>query len=517
MIEARQKGRKVTVDRLNVVLLVGAAVLLCAILAVRLSNRLGLPSLLAYLGLGLLLGDGAFGISFESAQLAQVLGFGALVLILAEGGLTTDWPEVRPFTPIAAVLATVGVGVCVLALGALTHLILDVSWRLAFLLAAVLTPTDAAAVFSVLRRLPLPPRLAGALEAESGFNDAPVVILVTLLSTGGHGGSVWWAAAVIAYELAVGGALGLATGALGAYLLRKVSLPASGLYPIAVMAYSVGAYGAAASVHASGFLAVYVSSLVLGNARLPYLAATRSFAEGTTWIAQIGLFVMLGLLVAPSNLPREILPALAIGFALLLVARPLSVLVSATPFRLPLREQVFLSWAGLRGAVPIVLATVPMTTGLAGSERLFDLVFVLVVIFTSIQGPTLPWMARKLRIAAPPLPRDVDVESAPLEELGADLLQLRVSDDSLLHGVEIFELRLPEGATVTLLVREGQRITPAPTTALRRGDQLLVVTTRQAREATERRLRAVSRRGKLAGWYGERGRLRAAPQGRGRG
>ncbi len=494
-----------SVEQLNVAAFFGAGVLLAAILAVRFSHRLGLPTLLVYLGLGVLLGEDALGIPFQDAQLAQTLGFAALVLILAEGGLTTSWPDVRPAAPVAAALATVGVAVSASLLAVPAHLLLGLPWQLAFLLGAVLSPTDAAAVFSVLRTLPLPPRLAGALEGESGCNDAPAVLFVMALSTTSATASPGRTVLLVVYELAAGAAIGVAAGFLGAYLLRRVALPASGLYPVAVLALAVGAYGAAAVAHASGFLAVYVAAVALGNTRLPYLAATRGFAEGVAWLAQIGLFIMLGLLSDPTQLPGQILPALLLGFVLVLVIRPVSVLASVGPFRLPWREQAFLSWAGLRGAVPIVLATVPVTAGVPESERLFNLVFVLVVAFTLLQGPTLPWMARLLRVAATPRPRDVDVESAPLEELGADLLQLRIPPDSLLHGVEIFELRLPQGAAVTLLVREGQRIVPSPETALRRGDEMLVVATRDARDRTERRLRAVSRRGKLAGWYGESG------------
>lgn len=512
MIVARSTGYErsiVPVHDLNVALLVGAVVLLAAILAVRLSYRLGLPSLLAYLGLGVLLGEDVLGIRFEDAQLAQALGFAALVLILAEGGLTTKWADMRPSIPLAVTLATVGVAASVSLLAVAGHLVLDISWRLAFLLGAVLSPTDAAAVFSVLRTLPLPPRLRGALEGESGCNDPPVVLVVTLLATAGGGGAgasfPGMAVALIAYQLAAGGAIGATVGLLGAPLLRRVPLPASGLYPIAVLALAVGGYATAALAQASGFLAAYVAGLVLGNARLPYLAATRGFAEGLAWVAQIGLFIMLGLLVSPAGLPGEVLPALVIGFVLVLLIRPVSVLVSAAPFRLPWRQQAFLSWAGLRGAVPIVLTTVPLASGLPGSQRLFNLVFVLVVAFTLLQGTTLPWVAKLFRVTESPHPRDVDVESAPLEQLGADLLQFTVPADSLLHGVEIFELRLPQGAAVTLLVRGGDRIVPTPETVLRRGDEMLVVATREAAEATERRLRAVSRRGRLARWYGESG------------
>ncbi|SEG92138.1 cell volume regulation protein A [Thermomonospora echinospora] len=480
--------------------------MLSAILAVRLSHRLGLPSLLAYLGLGLLIGESGFGINFDNAELAQTLGWAALVVILVEGGLTTNWRNVRSAVPVALALATLGIAVSIVVVAVAAHWLLALNWRLAFLLGAVLAPTDAAAVFSVLRRLPIPRRLAGILEAESGFNDAPVVIIVVLLSSvEAHGPGPWLLVPLVVYELAAGAALGLLLAWLGIFALRRAALPASGLYPIAVLSLAVGSYGVATLVHASGFMACYLCALLLGNARLPHRPATRGFAEGLAWLAQIGLFVMLGMLASPSELPAQVIPALVAGSILVLVARPLSVWASTLGFGLGLREKVFLSWAGLRGAVPVVFATVPMSADVPGSDRLFSLVFVIVVVFTLLQGPTLPPVAGVLRLPVEGEAKDLDVEAAPLEELKADLLEVRIPADSALGGVEIFELRLPAGASITLIVREGRSFVPEPTTALRGGDILLVVTTADVREATERRLRAVSRRGRLAGWFGERG------------
>ncbi|WP_103944369.1 potassium/proton antiporter [Thermomonospora echinospora] len=492
--------------RLDIWLLAGAALVLSAILAVRLSHRLGLPSLLAYLGLGLLIGESGFGINFDNAELAQTLGWAALVVILVEGGLTTNWRNVRSAVPVALALATLGIAVSIVVVAVAAHWLLALNWRLAFLLGAVLAPTDAAAVFSVLRRLPIPRRLAGILEAESGFNDAPVVIIVVLLSSvEAHGPGPWLLVPLVVYELAAGAALGLLLAWLGIFALRRAALPASGLYPIAVLSLAVGSYGVATLVHASGFMACYLCALLLGNARLPHRPATRGFAEGLAWLAQIGLFVMLGMLASPSELPAQVIPALVAGSILVLVARPLSVWASTLGFGLGLREKVFLSWAGLRGAVPVVFATVPMSADVPGSDRLFSLVFVIVVVFTLLQGPTLPPVAGVLRLPVEGEAKDLDVEAAPLEELKADLLEVRIPADSALGGVEIFELRLPAGASITLIVREGRSFVPEPTTALRGGDILLVVTTADVREATERRLRAVSRRGRLAGWFGERG------------
>jgi NhaP-type Na+/H+ and K+/H+ antiporter len=330
-------------------------------------------------------------VRFDDAALAQALGLSALVLILAEGGLTTNMVHARAAAPAALTLATVGVVVSILVVAVVSHWLLPLAWRNALLLGAVLAPTDAAAVFSVLRKLPLPPRLSGMLEAESGLNDAPAVLAVTLLSgTGPHPSAPALVAGIVAYQLAAGAAIGLLAGLLGALCLRRVALPASGLYPIAVLALIVASYGAVSLAGASGFLAVYLAALVLGNARLPHRPATRGFAEGIAWLAQIGLFVMLGLLASPARLPGAVLPALVAGFVLVLIARPAAVMVSTLPLRVPRCQQAFLSWAGLRGAVPIVLATIPLSARSPGATRLFDLVFVVVVVFTLLQGPTLP-------------------------------------------------------------------------------------------------------------------------------
>ncbi len=494
------------VEQLDAFLFVGALVLVAAILAVQLSVRAGLPSLLFYLLIGVLLGESFIGIPFADADLAHALGFAALVVILAEGGLTTRWSAVRPALPLAVCLATVGVAVSTAVVALFAHYVLGLSWTAAVLLGAVVSPTDAAAVFSTLRRVPLRPRLAGALEAESGLNDAPTVLLVTLVSTGAALDSgLLGFVGVVAYELLAGAALGGLIGAAGAFVLRRAALPASGLYPLAVMTFAVLAYAAGSTLHASGFAGVYVAALVLGSSDLPHRAATRSFAEGLAWLAQIGLFVMLGLLAFPDRLPSAVVPALLIGVVLTLVARPLSVVASAAPFRLPMREQAFLSWAGLRGAVPVVLATIPLAADVPGADTLFDVVFVFVLVFTLLQAPPLPWLARRLGVAAPGEARDVDVEAAPLERLTADLLQVRIPDRSQLHGVEVGELRLPEGVSIALVVRAGQTSVPGPRTALRHGDEVLVVTPRRCREETERRLRAVSRSGRLAGWFGEQG------------
>jgi potassium/hydrogen antiporter len=498
------EGAEVAGVPLELVGLAGAAVVLLGAVAARVSARVGLPSLLLYLGIGVAIGEAGLGVRFDDAALAQTLGLAALVVILTEGGLTTRWSAVRPAVPLAVLLSTLGVAVSVGVTAGAAVVLLDTGWRSGLLLGAIVSSTDAAAVFSTLRALGLPARLTATLEMESGFNDAPVIILVTLLSSGATG-SPAEIVALVGYELAAGTVIGVGVAAGAAWALRRGALPAAGLYPLSVLAVAVGSYALASIAHASGFLAAYLTGLVLGNVTLPHRHATLGFVEGLAWLAQIGLFVLLGLLVSPSRLPEALLPALGIGVALLLLARPLSVLASAVWFRVPAREQVFVSWAGLRGAVPIVLATIPLTQGVEDARSYFDIVFVLVLVFTLVQGTTLGRLARLLKLTSDAEPRDVEVDSAPLEDLDADLIQVRIPAGSRMHGVLVRELRLPEGAAVSLLVRAGRGFVPGPDTTLRRGDQLLVVTTSPARAAAERRLRAVGRAGRLAGWLGETG------------
>jgi cell volume regulation protein A len=493
----------VSLQHLYLALLAGGLVVLVSIVATRVAAKVGLPSLLLFLGLGVLLGEDAIGIRFDNAQLAQSLGTSALAVILIEGGLTTRWSDIRRSLAPATVLATIGVGVSTAMTAVAAHLLVHLSWQLSLLLGATVSSTDAAAVFSVLRVLPLVKRTSGLLEAESGLNDAPSVILVLVLSnTPFHldAASLAWH---LGYELAVGAVIGLALARLGVIALPRLALPASGLYPLAIFALCVVAFAAAGAAHASGFLAAYVAALVLANSGLPHRAATRSFSEGLAQLAQIGLFVLLGLLVTPSQLPRQILPAVIVGAVLVLIARPMSVLVSLSPFRVPLKEQAFVSWAGLRGAVPIVLTTFAMVRQVPDSGRLLDIVFLLVAILTLVQGPSLPWIARALELSPKEATRQIVVESAPLDVLDTELLAMTIPPGSNLGGLLIVELRLPKPSVITMIIRDGHTFVPDSNTLIRPGDEILIVTTRRRRDATERRLRAVHRRGPLAPSFDE--------------
>jgi cell volume regulation protein A len=481
----------VTLPQLYLVVLIGCVTVLLSIAALRATQRLGLPALLVFLGAGLVLGEDGVGILFEDFELAQALGTFALALILIEGGLSTRWQAISKQVAPAGMLATVGVGVsvAVTALGA--HFLLGFDWQLALTIGAVVASTDAAAVFSVLRGIGLPKRLSGTLEAESGFNDAPAVILVLAFSAAAGIPDPAHLLGVLVWELAAGSLIGLAVGFGGAWLLRRLALPVSGLYPLAVFSLGLAAFAAAGALHASGFIAAYLAALVLGNSR---------------WMAQLGMFVMLGLLASPSDLLDAIVPGLVLGVVLTLVARPLAVWISLLPFKFTAKEQVLMSWAGLRGAIPIVLATIPHAAHLPGAQQLWDIVFVLVVVFTLLQGPTLPWVARRLGLSQEDIVQEVEIETAPLDAVDGEVLTITVQKGSGLAGIRIFELRLPEGSAVAGVVRGDRLFVPAKADRLRSGDQLIVVTNPTLREATEQRLTALARAGRLARWLGETGK-----------
>ncbi|MFV0450804.1 MAG: potassium/proton antiporter [Propioniciclava sp.] len=489
---------------LDAMLLFGAAVLLAAVLSARLGARMGLPSLLLFLGLGLSLE--LFDIRMDDAGLAHALGFAALVFILGEGGFTTRWIDIKGSLTIAGLLATVGVGVSIVLMAAFCHLALGLPIPTAVLIGAITAPTDSAAVFSVLRGMPLPARVRSVLEGESGLNDAPVVLLTSVATAWSMGelpeGGPWMVAGIIVAELLGGLLLGVIIGVAGAALLRRVALPAAGLYPLAAMSVVVLSYGVGVWLHVSGFAAVYVSALILGNSHLSHRNATRSFAEGIGWVAQIGLFVMLGMLASPELLtPRMVINGILIGAFLTFIVRPVAVVVCSVWFKVPWREQAFISWAGLRGAVPIIMATVPLAAGAPAAEAIFEEVLVLVIVFTLLQAPTLPWVAKKLGIADGEASVDIEVEVAPLDKIQADFMQISVPEGSRLHGVTVQELKLPPFCVIAVILRQGRPLAPRSSTRVCVGDELLMVVPAQDRDRVEELMARIGRQGRLAGWF----------------
>ena len=491
-----------TLEGLAPALLIGAAIVLVSILGVRFSGRLGVPGLLLYLVLGLLLGTTVPVLDLQDAQLATVLGYAALVLILAHGGLTTRMSELRPVMWPAIVLASLGVGISVAILAVPLALWFGVSPQVAILLGAVLAATDAAAVFSVMRRMRVSTRVRTLLEAEAGFNDAPVVVLVSVVSSADFGTTPWWQIpAVVALELVGGAIVGVGAGYVSRWVLPRLALPAVGLYPIAALALLVAAYGLADLVHASGFLAVYIAAVIIGStARLPNRRSIIGFADGLGWIAEIGLFVMLGMLAEVSRLPEALPLAVAVTVILVLVARPVSSVVSLVPFRLPWQTVAFTSIAGLRGAVPIVFAAIPLGLGVPGARTVFDVTLLVVLILMLVQLPVIRRVGRRLGVVRPDELAEMELESAPLDGMQAVVLGLEVPSGSGIVGAYISEVGLPDGAVIALIVREGRALAPDMHTRIRAGDQVLVVATEDSRRAAEDRIRAVVRRGPLARW-----------------
>jgi cell volume regulation protein A len=469
-------------------ILLAGAVLLLAVVAAVATQRLRLPLLVTFLGLGMLLGsEGLGGIDFDDAELARWIGTAGLVLILFEGGLTTRWVDLRPVLGPTLVLSTVGVAVTAAVAGAAAYFLFDLDVKNAFLLGAVIGPTDAAAVFATLRGTMLRRRLASLLTAESGAND-PVAVALTLgliawIRTAHYGGDDL--TVLLVRELGLGLAIGLALGLVVRHLPRLPSELAT-FGPVASLGIAAVAYGIPASLHASGFLSVYIVGLFLGNTATPLRQTVVHFQEGLAYLSQVVLFVVLGLLVFPSRLGPVAWSALALTAILVLVARPLAVAVSVTPFRYSWREQAFVSWAGLRGAVPIVLATFALSARVAGSDTIFNAVFFVVLVSAVLQTVTLNQLARRLGVAGEARPLyHPPVEVGAVRALGGDILEYDVEQSDAVVGARIEELGLPEPALVMLIVRDGQAIPPRGSTMLEPGDRVYVLARSEARGDVE--------------------------------
>jgi cell volume regulation protein A len=494
-----------TQDGLAPALLIGAVIVLVAVFSGRLAGRLGVPGLLLYLLLGLALGSVFPALHVQDAELATVLGYSALVLILAQGGLTTRLSQLRPVLWPAIALASIGVAVSITVVAAPLVWLLGLSPQVALLLGSVLAATDAAAVFSVMRRMHISERVRTLLEAEAGFNDAPVVVLVSVISSGSFGTTPWWQIPIrVLVELVGGAAVGIAVGFLSRWLLPRLALPAVGLYPIAALALLVAAYGAAAVIHVSGFMAVYLAAVLIGSAaRLPHRRSIIGFADGLAWIAEIGLFVMLGALADVSQLPSAVPTALFATLVLVLVARPLAAVVALAPFRWPWPTISFAAIAGLRGAVPIVFAAIPLGMAVPDARLVFDVTLLVVIVLLVLQTPVLESLGRRLGVVLPDEATELELESAPLDGLRAVVLGIEVPHGSGFIGAFVTEIGLPDGATVALVVRNDRAIAPDVHTRIRVGDQILFVTTEEARLAAETRIRAVAKQGRLARWLGD--------------
>jgi cell volume regulation protein A len=461
------------------------ALLAVAALISPLSQRLGVPALLVVLLVGMAAGsEGPGGIPFADYHLAFRLGSIALVLILFDGGLGTPPGTFRRVLGRATLLATVGVCLTA-ALAAGIAVCLGLPAPLAVLVGAVVSSTDAAAVFAVLRgsHVRLRDRTGATLEVESGLND-PMAMLLTIAATEVVLGTEALGAHLVGslvVQLGVGALGGVLFGLAGRAVLPRVRLPAAGLYPVLTVAVAFAAFGVPTAVGGSGFLAVYLAAMILGAGRLPYRAGIRRVHDALAWLAQLSMFLLLGLLVFPSRLRPLAGAGLSLGLGLAFVARPLAVLTTLLPFAAERRERAFVAWVGLRGAVPIVLATYPVLRGVPQAETLFHLVFFVVLVNSLLPGTAVGWLATRWGLAEPAPPPPASVELVSLRDYPGDFVWYAVERASAVAGALVDELPLPAGSVLTLVLRGDRVIAPRGGTRLEDGDHVCVFVTPEDR------------------------------------
>ena len=460
----------------GILILVAGLLLAAGIAASLLAGRVRLPSLVLFLGVGMAIGsDGTGWIDFDDYELARRIGVIALALILFEGGLAVRWVELRAIARPAILLASFGTIITAAITGVGAYWLFDLSLLEALLIGAILSATDGAAIFALLRGSRLRRRVARTLEGEAGLNDPMAVLLVigfvTWIDQPGYGfGDM---VLLFVRQLGIGLVVGFGIGLLAVVAFRRLRLGAAGMYPVMAVTTAALAYGSADAMHGSGFLAVYLAGAVLAAASIPALHTIEAFHQGAAWVAQITVFLTLGLLVFPSQLGDVWVEGVVIGLLSVAVARPVAVIVATAFDRFTAAERLVLGWAGLRGAVPVVLATFPVIVAIPDSERFFNIVFFAVVISTVLQGATVEPLARRLRVTTtrPALPRPVG-DTGTIQRLGAELIEWTVEPGDAIAGTMVRDLGLPREALITLIVRGTQAVPPRGSTRIAAGDAL---------------------------------------------
>jgi cell volume regulation protein A len=467
-------------------ILAAGALLTLGLGASLLAGRLRIPGLVLFLGLGMLLGSDGLGIPFTDHGLARTIGIIALALILFEGGLAAGLPEIRPVLGSALSLALLGTLITAVITGLAASWLLNLSLLKGMLVGAIVSATDGAAIFALLRGSTLKRRLARTLEGEAGMND-PVAVLLVL-------GFIEWIkqpdygvadmALLFVQQLGIGAVAGIAVGWLAVQAFRRARLATGGLYPVASLAVVALAFGAADVLHGSGFLAVYLAGLMMGSSPLPARQTVSAFHDGLAWVGQLAMFLTLGLLVFPSDLGGIALQGTLVALVLVLVARPLAVAVATAFAPLSGADRLVLGWAGLRGAVPVVLALFPILADIDDSVKFFNIAFFAVLLSTLLQGSTFEPLARWLKATTtePALPRPL-VEVGSIRQLGADVVEVPISEGDAAIGVRVRDLGLPRDALVNVLVRGDEALPPRGSTRLQAGDRLHIVARQSAVEA----------------------------------
>lgn len=467
----------------QLILIVGS-LLAVALAASLLAGRLRVPGLVTFLGIGMLVGsDGLGWIDFNDYELAKAAGVAGLALILYEGGLAIELPALRAVARPASLLAVLGTALTAAITGVIAWWLLDLSLLESLLLGSIVAGTDGAAVFAIMRGSTIRRRLAHTLEGEAGLND-PVAVLLTvalielITEPATNAGDI---ALLFVEELVIGGAVGVGVGMLGAWALRSVKLGSAGLYPVASLAIAALAFGGADTLHGSGFLAVFLCGVALTAEEIPAQRTIETFHEGLAWVAQLGLFLTLGLLVFPSQLPEVALAGTLLAILTAVVARPLAVVLVLGRLDFSLRERLVLGWAGLRGAVPIVLATFPIIAGVEGAHQIFNIVFFAVTVSTVLQAATFEPFAKRLGVTtehrAIPAPL---MEAGAVRRLGAEVVQYAVRPDDAIVGLHVRDLELPRDALLNLIVKDNTAVPPRGSTVIHASDELHILVRQEA-------------------------------------
>lgn len=462
-------------------LLFVALLLFVSILAGKTSYRLGIPTLLLFLAIGVLVGSEGLGlVDFNDAQLAQTIGIISLNYILFSGGFDTRWKSIRPVIAKGVVLSTLGVLLTAGLVGLVVWYFTSFSWLEALLLGAIVSSTDAAAVFSILRSksVNLKGHLRPTLELESGSNDPMAYFLtIALLSViQAPDGSLWSLLPKFFLQFSVGALLGIGMGKLGQVIINRIKLDYDGLYPVLALALVILTFSVTELLYGNGFLAVYICGLFLGNRELIHKKTLIKFFDGVAWLAQIILFLTLGMLVFPSQMVPLLVPGVLISLFMIFVARPIAVMLSLSLFKMPLRERFFISWVGLRGAVPIVFATYPMVYGLEKAPIIFNLVFFITIFSVLIQGTSLPLVSRWLRVALPhKLRRRTPVDIELSDSVKSEIVEVDMALDSPAVNKKIVDLNFPKTALIVMINRDGKYLTPNGNTVLKPNDKLMVL------------------------------------------
>ncbi|SFE97613.1 potassium/proton antiporter [Alteribacillus iranensis] len=474
--------------------LLAALLLIVGVIVVKFSHKLGFPALVLFILVGMMIGSDGLGlVYFDNAEIAQLIGILALVIILFEGGLQTKFSTVRSVALPSLSLATLGVVITSSVVALAAMLVFDVTWYEAFLFGAIVGSTDAAAVFAALKERNIKAKMGATLEAESGTND-PMAVFLTLSFIQliiNENTSIWVLVPNFFWQMGAGLVLGLLLGKIASASINRINLESSGLYPIFSVAFALLTYSITAFIGGSGFLAVYVAALVIGNSELTYRYSIFQFNEGFAWMAQILMFIILGLLVFPEQLftTEVMLSGILISLVLMFVARPVAIFLSTLGMKYSQKERLFLSWAGLRGAVPIVLATFPIVAGIENGVLFFNVVFFVVLTSALIQGSSISYVAKKLHLVGPK--KDTPHHSIELISIGkanAEMVQFKTNEDTAVVGRKLHEIPFPTRATISAIVREDRLISPHGETEIKSGDFLYILVSQKDKESLRKLL-----------------------------